>query len=137
MLGVLVAAPALANCFDWPLRRGDGSRHVEDADSIYVALPGLPPKLGALTVQVRGVIAPRTRFGECIDEKKHGIHARNYALKILSTAASVRFCDPEWEGGTNRILATVKVDEHDFGQVLLAKGYARPAADGKKSWCIR
>jgi endonuclease YncB( thermonuclease family) len=137
VLVTLGGAPALADCFDWPLRRGEGSRVAEDADSIYIAMPGLPPKLAALVVQVRGVIAPRTRFGECVEEKKRGIQARAFALKLLSTARAVRFCEPEWEGGTNRVLATVKIDEHDFAQALLDKGHVRPATAGKKSWCIK
>ena len=135
---LLGAGPALAECFDWPLRRGAGARFVEDADTVFVTVPVLPPKLSALSVQVRGVVAPRTQFGECPEEKKRGLTARNFVLKILSTADKIRFCDPEWDGDHRRILANVKFDQFDLAQILIEKGFGRAPVEGKQpSWCIR
>lgn len=143
LLAMLAAAPAAwvapagaADCYNWPLRRGEGNRIAEDADSIYVSLPGLPKKLAAVTVQVRGISAPRTLNGHCLDEKKKGVAARGFALKLLGTADKVGFCDPEWQGETNRVLAGVTIDGHDYAQALIAKGHARAVVPGKAaSWC--
>lgn len=132
---LLFSESALAACHDWPLRRGEGNRYVFDADTIYVSLPGLPKPLADVVVEIRGIVAPRVKFGSCVDEKRHGLKARTYVVKLLSTAKSVRFCEPEWHGESHRILAKVMFGEFDLARVLLDKGYARPAEKGRKTWC--
>ena len=55
---------ALAECYDWKLRRGGGMRYVADANTINISLPGVPRKLSDFTVKSRGVVTPRIKNGE-------------------------------------------------------------------------
>ncbi len=55
---------ALAECYDWELRRGGGERYVADASTINISLPGVPRKFSDFTVKARGVVTPRIKNGE-------------------------------------------------------------------------
>lgn len=134
---VIFSGTAFAKCYNWELRRGHGNRFVADASTVYVNLPGVPKDLSDFTVRVRGVITPRIKFGECVDEKKRGKRARNYTVKMVSRAKKVQFCEPEWDGNGRQLTARVLVDEFDLAKVLVEKGFGRASVKGKrKSWCI-
>lgn len=134
---VFYSGTALAKCYDWPLRRGDGSRVVYDASTVYVSLPGIPKKLSDFKVKVRGVITPRIKFGQCLDEKKRGKRARNFTVKLVSRSKNVKFCDPKWEGDSRTMSAKVMVGKFDLADILIEKGFGRASDGTKKSWCIQ
>jgi micrococcal nuclease len=134
---MLYSGTAFAECYDWPLRRGDGNRFVYDASTIYVSLPGLPEKLADFRVQVRGVVTPRIKYGECLDEKKRGKRARNYTVKLVSTAKNIQFCEPKWIGDERLLSARVVIDKFDLAKIFVEKGYGRTDDGSSKSWCIR
>ena len=128
---------ALAKCYDWKLRRGGGKRYVADASTINISMPGVPRKLSDFTVKARGVVTPRIKNGEWLDEKKCGKRARNFTVKIVSRAQKIKYCKPQWAGKGRQLVAKVLIDDFDLAEVLVEKGFGRPSEDGKKSWCIR
>ena len=134
---VFYSGTAFAKCYNWELRRGHGNRFVADASTIYINLPGVPKNLSDFKVSVRGVVTPKIKFGECLDEKKRGKRARNYTVKLVSRAKKVQFCEPKWDGNGRQLTARVMIDNFDLAKVLVDKGFGRAWVKGKKkSWCI-
>ena len=127
---------ALAKCYYWQLGRGGGKRSVADACTINISLPGVPRKLSDFTVKARGVVMPRIKNVERLDEKKRGKRARNFTVKIVSRAKKIKFCKPQWAGKGRQLVAKMLIDDFDLAEVLVVKGFGRPSEDGKKSWCI-
>ena len=134
---VTFSVDVAAKCFDWELRRGHGNRVVRDANTVYINLPGIPKNISDFTVQARGILTPRIKNGECLDEKKRGNRARNFTTKLISRARKVRFCEPQWAGKGRQLAARLMVDGFDLAKVLVDKGFGRPSDSGTKSWCIR
>ncbi|WP_296991206.1 thermonuclease family protein [Thalassospira sp. UBA1131] len=132
---MIASLPAIAACYDWPLREYRGN-YAYDGDTIYVAIPGLPDEIANMSVRVRGVDTPEMR-GQCDSEKQLAQKARDYARQRLKTATSVQFCEPEWGRYGGRVVASVRVDGSPLDLELIENGLARPY-DGKtkrQPWC--
>ncbi|WP_417837364.1 thermonuclease family protein [Thalassospira tepidiphila] len=132
---MIASLPAVAACYDWPLREYRGN-YAYDGDTIYVAIPGLPDEIANMSVRVRGVDTPEMR-GQCDSEKQLAQKARNYARQRLKSATSVQFCEPEWGRYGGRVVASVKIDGSPLDLELIENGLARPY-DGKtkrQPWC--
>ena len=80
-----------------------------DASTIYINLPGVLKNLSDFNVSVCGVVTPKIKFGECLDEKKRGKRARNYTVKLVSRAKKVQFCEPKWDGNGRQLTAPTYV----------------------------
>jgi len=131
---VLAAAPALADCYAWPVIR------VYDGDSLTVTLPELPPELREVGVRVINIDAPEIK-GKCEAERSLAIAARD-ALAAMVTSGPVEICPigPVAWDKYGRILATVWVGTGttavDVGEELVRRGLARPYNGGERSdWC--
>ncbi|MBE72701.1 MAG: nuclease [Thalassospira sp.] len=134
-LTMITSLPAIAACYDWPLREYRGN-YAYDGDTIYVAIPGLPDEIANMSVRVRGVDTPEMR-GQCDSEKQLAQKARDYARQRLKAATSVQFCEPEWGRYGGRVVASVKIDGSPLDLELIENGLARPY-DGKtkrQPWC--
>ncbi|KXJ51215.1 MAG: nuclease [Thalassospira sp. Nap_22] len=132
---MITSLPAIAACYDWPLREYRGN-YAYDGDTIYVAIPGLPDEIANMSVRVRGVDTPEMR-GQCDSEKQLAQKARDYARQRLKTATSVQFCEPEWGRYGGRVVASVRIDGSPLDLELIENGLARPY-DGKtkrQPWC--
>jgi micrococcal nuclease len=132
---MITSLPAIAACYDWPLREYRGN-YAYDGDTIYVAIPGLPDEIANMSVRVRGVDTPEMR-GQCDSEKQLAQKARDYARQRLKSATSVQFCEPEWGRYGGRVVASVKIDGSPLDLELIENGLARPY-DGKtkrQPWC--
>lgn len=132
---LLSSLPAIAACYDWPLREYRGN-YAYDGDTIYVAIPDLPSEIAKMSVRVRGVDTPEIR-GKCESEKQLAQKARDYARDRLKAAKSVEFCEPEWGRYGGRVVASVRVDGSPLDLELINQGLARPY-DGKtkrQPWC--
>lgn len=132
---MIASLPAVAACYDWPLREYRGN-YAYDGDTIYVAIPGLPDEIANMSVRVRGVDTPEMR-GQCESEKQLAQKARNYARQRLKTATSVQFCELEWGRYGGRVVASVRIDGSPLDLELIENGLARPY-DGKtkrQPWC--
>ncbi len=132
---LITSLPAIAACYDWPLREYRGN-YAYDGDTIYVAIPGLPDEIANMSVRVRGVDTPEMR-GECDSEKQLAQMARDYARQRLKSATSVQFCEPEWGRYGGRVVASVRIDGSPLDLELINQGLARPY-DGKtkhQPWC--
>jgi endonuclease YncB( thermonuclease family) len=132
---MIASLPAIATCYDWPLREYRGN-YAYDGDTIYVAIPGLPDEIANMSVRVRGVDTPEMR-GQCDSEKQLAQKARDYARQRLKSATSVQFCEPEWGRYGGRVVASVKIDGSPLDLELIENGLARPY-DGKtkrQPWC--
>ena len=119
------------------MRRGKGGLVIKDAGAIYVTLPHVPKEMANLVVNVRGVLIPRIRFGECPGEKRRGKKARKFVVKVVTKARKVRFCDPVWDGKSNRIVAKVDIDGFNLAEEIVKKGLGRVATGKRKSWCTK
>jgi endonuclease YncB( thermonuclease family) len=134
-LTMIASLPAIAACYDWPLREHRGN-YAYDGDTIYVAIPGLPDEIANMSVRVRGVDTPEMR-GQCESEKQLAQMARDYARQRLKAAKSVQFCEPEWGRYGGRVVASVRIDGSPLDLELINQGLARPY-DGKtkrQPWC--
>ncbi|BDW88390.1 thermonuclease family protein [Thalassospira tepidiphila] len=132
---MITSLPAIAACYDWPLREYRGN-YAYDGDTIYVAIPGLPDEIANMSVRVRGVDTPEMR-GQCDSEKQLAQKARDYARQRLKSATSVQFCEPEWGRYGGRVVASVRIDGSPLDLELIENGLARPY-DGKtkrQPWC--
>ncbi len=135
LLALLMALPAYAECYDWPLRVGYQGRIAYDADTIYVMMPGLPPELEKMSVRVNGVDAPEIK-GKCDLEKDLAKKARDYVLDLLIRANKVRFCEPKWGKYAGRVVADVMVDGKLLSELLIDNGLGRLYDGGKREgWC--
>ncbi|WP_336233013.1 thermonuclease family protein [Thalassospira sp. CH_XMU1458] len=132
---MITSLPAIAACYDWPLREYRGN-YAYDGDTIYVAIPGLPDEIANMSVRVRGIDTPEIR-GQCDSEKQLAQKARDYARQRLKSATSVQFCEPEWGRYGGRVVASVRIDGSPLDLELIENGLARPY-DGKtkrQPWC--
>ena len=132
---IITSLPAIAACYDWPLREYRGN-YAYDGDTIYVAIPGLPDEMANMSVRVRGVDTPEMR-GQCDSAKQLAQKARDYARQRLKSATSVQFCEPEWGRYGGRVVASVRIDGSPLDLELIKNGLARPY-DGKtkrQPWC--
>ncbi len=108
-----------------------------DASTIYINLPDVLKNLSDFKASVCGVVTPKIKFGECLDEKKRGKRAGNYTVKLVSRAKKVQFCEPKWDGNGRQLTARVMIDNFSLAKVLVDKGFGRACVKGKKkSWCI-
>lgn len=136
LLALLMVQTAAAECFRWPLREQAGVV-AYDGDTIYVAMPGLPPSLQAVGVRVLGIDAPEMR-GKCEQERATAVTARARLNEILRAAAVVEFCEPKWDKYGGRVLANVRADDVDIAAALIATGLVRRYDGGKRAgWCAR
>lgn len=106
-----------------------------DGDTIYVTAANVAPELAEMSVRIRGIDTPEIR-GDCPAEKAMALEARDYVRNLLSNGYPVEFTGLAWDKYGGRILATVDVNGHDLGSMLIAEGLARPYDGGKRqSWC--
>ena len=131
---LFVPSLAAADCYSWPLRTVDGRQNY-DADTLYIAMPGLPPALADMSVRALGVDAPEIR-GKCESERAKAAEAREFVTAKLAGAASVTFCNIKWDKYGGRILADVRIDGENLADILIQRRLAR-SYDGKKrgGWC--
>ncbi|MCH7936251.1 MAG: thermonuclease family protein [Proteobacteria bacterium] len=131
ILLLVVPSMASATCFDWPLR----TPPVYDGDTLRITMPGLPPELSEMLVRVAGVDTPEIR-GKCEVEKTLAIQARDFVVRSLKEARSVKFCNPVWGKYGKRVIAEVVLDGQSLAAILIERNLGRPYGGGRrKGWC--
>lgn len=129
----LIASPAAAACYDWPLREVDG-RAVYDGDTVHIIMPGLPPEIAPMAVRLRGIDTPEIA-AQCDEERYQATASRDY-LNSLLESGRVAFCAPEWGRYGGRLVATVTLNERDVAEDMVAAGFARRYDGGeRRGWC--
>lgn len=131
LVASLAALPVYAAEYRWPVTR------VVDGDTIEVDLPGLPPELARVKVQVRGVDAPETATtAKCPKERKAGEAAADLTKALIAGADEVTIRDPVWDKWGGRIQADVLIDGRLLARALIEAGHGRPYQGGKREgWC--
>ena len=128
---LLVPSVAGATCYDWPLR----TPPAYDGDTLYITMPGLPPELSEMLVRVAGVDTPEIR-GKCEAEKTLAIQARDFVIRSLAEARSVKFCNPAWGKYAKRVVADVVIDGKSLAATLIERGLGRPYSGRRREgWC--
>lgn len=89
-------------------------------------------RCGDERIRLSGIDAPETEQAKCESERTRGLAAKERLRQLLSRGFEV---DREGVDRYRRTLATVRVNGVDVGEVLIAEGYARPYAGGRRPWC--
>ena len=108
-----------------------------DGDTIRFDIPGVHPLLGEkIPVRLRDVDTPEIR-GKCVAEREMALAASDLVRQILERADRITLVETG-RGKYFRIVARVKADGLDVGNVLLEKGLAVSYHGGRKAkdWCL-
>ncbi|WP_439817764.1 thermonuclease family protein [Zavarzinia sp. CC-PAN008] len=109
--------------------------NVVDGDTIEVrVLIWLGQEVTTL-VRLEGIDTPELR-GQCADERTRA-HAARQALAALLGDGGVELSGVQMDKFGGRVVAQVKgADGRDLAAALVAQGYARPYAGGRRQpWC--
>lgn len=108
---------------------------VYDGDTFRTNIPAYSKIVGRnIPIRIANIDTPEIK-GKCKYEKKLAIKARNFTKKHLNSALKIRLNNIK-RGKYFRIIANVKVDDQDLGDMLLSEGLAYRYYGGrKKSWC--
>lgn len=90
-------------------------------------------------IRIANVDAPEVRTAKCDAEKRLGlVAARRLEDLLRSGKVVVHFGDPK-DGRKRdrhgRTLATITVDGHDVGAIMIEEGLARPWTGKRQPWC--
>ncbi len=108
---------------------------IYDGDTFRVNINGWPPIIGErIPIRLINADTPELK-GACRDEILLARKAKKVTVAILRSAKSISLHNIKRDKYF-RIDANVIVDGRDLGSYLIAQGYARPYAGGKrKGWC--
>ncbi|MDE0391377.1 MAG: thermonuclease family protein [Rhodospirillales bacterium] len=129
---VLIAGPALAADYAWPVAR------VIDGDTVAVdASADLPPELADLRVRLRGVDTPeKGGRAKCAHERDAGQAATAFTTRAVNKASTIVVRDPEWGKWGGRVVADLVLDNRSLSAALIATGHGRAYDGGRRgSWC--
>ena len=138
----MLLAGALA-CLSAPLSAGmhlydmTVSR-VIDGDTVVVEAPWLLPELGdTISIRIMGIDTPEKGWrGECQQEKDLGEIATQFAKDTLPAGTVVQVEVIQWDKYGGRINGEIWINEKNFAEMQVERGYAREYDGGtKESWC--
>jgi micrococcal nuclease len=107
-----------------------------DGDTITVDIPDVPGVIGdKIMVRIRGIDTPELR-GKCQAEKTKARTAKRLVKAELRNAENIDL-KRVGRGKYFRLIADVKYDGKDLGQILIKNGLAVEYDGGtkKKDWC--
>ena len=109
---------------------------VYDGDTVTADANPWPGVTVRTSVRVRGLDTPEIR-GQCPEERAAALEARDVLRELLDAAIVIAIAQPEHGLYAGRVVATLLADGVDVGQVLIARGLARPYGGGaRKPWCF-
>ena len=129
---VLVASPALAADYAWPVVR------VVDGDTVAVdASADMPPELADVKVRLIDVDTPeKGGRAKCPVEQDAGQAATEFTTKAVAAASAIVVRDPKWGKWGGRVVADLVLDGRSLSSSLIAAGHGRPYDGGRRgSWC--
>ena len=129
---VLVAGPALAADYAWPVVR------VVDGDTVAVdASADMPPELADVKVRLRDVDTPeKGGRAKCPVERDAGQSATEFTEKAVAEASAIVVRDPKWGKWGGRVIADLVLDNRSLSAWLIAAGHGRAYDGGRReSWC--
>ena len=129
---VLIAGPALAADYAWPVVR------VIDGDTVAVdASADMPPELADVKVRLKGVDTPeKGGRAECDHERDAGRAATAFTERAVAEASLIVVRDPEWGKWGGRVVADLVLDNRSLSDSLIAAGHGRAYDGGRRgSWC--
>ena len=127
----LLAAPAVAADYEWPIMR------VIDGDTVKVdASADMPPELASVRVRLRDVDVPETRRPKCESERRAGEAATAFVKRRIAEAGRVLVRNPAWGKWGGRVIACLILDGQSLSETLIAAGHGRSYDGGKRAgWC--
>ena len=129
---VLIAGPALAADYAWPVVR------VIDGDTVAVdASADMPPELADVRVRLKGVDTPeKGGRAKCDHERDAGQAATAFTTRAVNEASRIVVRDPEWGKWGGRVVADLVLDNRSLSDSLIAAGHGRAYDGGRRgSWC--
>ena len=135
---IIVGIPAFAGSSVRTYENINNVRYVKnyDGDTVTVDISGVLPLIGDnISVRIRGIDTPELR-GKCQSEKDKARIAKRLVKAELRRAKTIDL-HRVGRGKYFRIIADVKYDGKDLGQVLIKNKLAVPYNGGKKKqdWC--
>lgn len=108
---------------------------IYDGDTFRANIPGWPPIIGErIPIRLINADTPELKGG-CPEEIILAREAKRVTVSLLRSASSISLRNIKRDKYF-RIDANVMVDGRDLGKYLIANGYARPYAGGKREgWC--
>ena len=111
---------------------------VIDGDTVVVEAPWLLPELGdTISIRIMGIDTPEKGWrGECQQEKDLGEIATQFAKDTLPAGTVVQVEVIQWDKYGGRINGEIWINEKNFAEMQVERGYAREYDGGtKESWC--
>ncbi|WP_292537006.1 thermonuclease family protein [Mesorhizobium sp.] len=104
-----------------------------------VVLDGDTIVLDGARIRIANIDAPEIHNFHCDAERRLGLVAKRRMTELLASGpVTVHPGDPDSgriKDRYGRTLATIEVDGHDVGDILIAEGLARPWTGKRRSWC--
>ncbi|GGX87484.1 hypothetical protein GCM10007160_13610 [Litchfieldella qijiaojingensis] len=139
-LTLLLSAPAMAQPYG-PIFVNEITG-VYDGDTFYVNIVEWPPIIGNnMPVRIQGINTPELRSRCDTDaakeaERERARKAKAFVEEQLREADTIVLHNIE-RGSFFRLIADVKLDGRDLGDLLIAAGHAQPYEPGAggQAWC--
>lgn len=111
---------------------------VIDGDTVVVEAPWLLPELGdTISIRILGIDTPEKGWrGQCQQEKDLGEIATKFAQDTLPPGTVVQVEVVQWDKYGGRINGEIWINDQNFAEMQVERGYARDYDGGtKQSWC--
>lgn len=131
----IIALPNLSFAKTYKDEYAYGVESVYDGDTFRTNIPTYGEVFGRnMPIRIANIDTPEIK-GKCKFEKELAIKARDFSRKYLTSAKQIRLTNIK-RGKYFRLVANVKVDNKDLGEMLLKNHLAYRYTGGrKKSWC--
>lgn len=130
---IKVLAAALATALVVPSARAEpvDPRRLEVVDGDTVLIDRVPWRL-------TGFDTPEIDHAWCESERRLGVLAKARLEALVRSGAALEATDSGRRDRYKRVLGSLTIGGRDVGATLVAEGYARPYAGGRrKGWCSR
>jgi endonuclease YncB( thermonuclease family) len=139
-----MAAAGAAACLSTPLSAANETydmtvERVIDGDTIVVdARWWVLPELGdEISIRIMGIDTPEKGWrGQCQQEKDLGEIATQFAKDTLPPGTVIQVQVVQWDKYGGRINGEIWINDKNFAEMQIERGYAREYDGGtKESWC--
>lgn len=88
------------------------------------------------TYRLENIDCPETEDrARCFRERNMGERAKFEAIRLLKGASTITVHPTGKIDPYGRSVASIRVDGQDFGQLMIARGFARPWRGVREDWC--
>ncbi len=85
--------------------------------------------------RLENIDAPETKYAACAAEAHMGERSKWTAYELIKAANNVEAHTTGRIDQYGRTIARIKLDGKDLGEMLIARGFARPWTGARENWC--